>query len=78
MSGSGRKVVATVAEAVKGTIADMSKNRRGYTDVQGAPRFPIKLPVAFKSAVNQGWGEENASAMIKALELQGNVRVGHN
>ena len=54
MSGSGRKVVATVAEAVKGTIADMSKNRRGYTDVQGAPRFPIKLPVAFKSAVNQG------------------------
>jgi 3-hydroxyisobutyrate dehydrogenase-like beta-hydroxyacid dehydrogenase len=28
-----------------------------------------------KSAVNQGWGEENASAMIKALELEGNVRV---
>ena len=24
----------------------------GYTDVQGAPRFPIKLPVALKSAVN--------------------------
>jgi 3-hydroxyisobutyrate dehydrogenase-like beta-hydroxyacid dehydrogenase len=30
-----------------------------------------------KSAVNQGWGEENASAMIKALELQGNVQIGH-
>ena len=29
-----------------------------------------------KTAVNQGWGEENASAMIKALELEGNVRVG--
>jgi 3-hydroxyisobutyrate dehydrogenase-like beta-hydroxyacid dehydrogenase len=30
-----------------------------------------------KSAVNQGWGEENASAMIKALEQQGNVQVGN-
>jgi 3-hydroxyisobutyrate dehydrogenase-like beta-hydroxyacid dehydrogenase len=29
-----------------------------------------------KTAVNQGWGEENASAMIKALELQGNVQIG--
>ena len=31
-----------------------------------------------KSAVNQGWGEENASAMIKALEQQGNVQVGRS
>jgi 3-hydroxyisobutyrate dehydrogenase-like beta-hydroxyacid dehydrogenase len=29
-----------------------------------------------KSAVNQGWGEENASAMIKAIELDGHVQVG--
>jgi 3-hydroxyisobutyrate dehydrogenase-like beta-hydroxyacid dehydrogenase len=29
-----------------------------------------------KSAVNQGWGDENASAMIKALEQQGNARIG--
>jgi 3-hydroxyisobutyrate dehydrogenase-like beta-hydroxyacid dehydrogenase len=29
-----------------------------------------------KTAVNQGWGEENASAMIKFLELQGNVQIG--
>jgi len=28
-----------------------------------------------KFAVNQGWGEENASAVIKALELEGNVQV---
>jgi 3-hydroxyisobutyrate dehydrogenase-like beta-hydroxyacid dehydrogenase len=43
--------------------------------------FPIPAGAAIrktiKSAVNQGRGEENASAMIKALELQGNVRVGH-
>ena len=42
-----------MSEATKGTFAEASKNRRGYTDVQGAPRFPIKLPVALKSAVNQ-------------------------
>jgi hypothetical protein len=87
VSGSGRKVVLTVSEAVKGTIADMSKNRRGYTDVQGAPRFPIKLPVAFKSAVNQGGaaGEivggktietENISANGVLFRMDADVPVG--
>jgi 3-hydroxyisobutyrate dehydrogenase-like beta-hydroxyacid dehydrogenase len=28
-----------------------------------------------KTALNHGWGEENASAMIKALELQGNTEI---
>jgi hypothetical protein len=42
-----------VSEPAKETVADVNRNRRGYTDVQGAPRFPIKLPVALKSAVNQ-------------------------
>src|ERR1700681_557517 len=50
---TGRKVVANVSEAAKETVAEVSKNRRGYTDVQGAPRFPIELPVGLKSAVNQ-------------------------
>ncbi len=49
MARTARKVVANVSEAVKGNIGDVSKNRRGYADVQGAPRFPIKLPVALKS-----------------------------
>src|SRR5271157_5448485 len=50
---TGRKVDANVSEAAKGTVAEVNRNRRGYTDVQGAPRFPIKLPVALKSAANQ-------------------------
>jgi hypothetical protein len=50
---TGRKVVANVSETAKGTVGDVGKNRKSYTDVQGAPRFPIKLPVAFKSAVSQ-------------------------
>lgn len=29
-----------------------------------------------KAAVNQGWGEENASALIKALEMEAGVTVG--
>src|ERR1700676_1358589 len=52
---TGKKVVANVSETAKETVAEVSKNRRGYTDMQGAPRFPIKMPVALKStsAVNQ-------------------------
>jgi hypothetical protein len=46
---TGRKVVANVSEIVKRAVVDVNKNRIGYTDVQGAPRFPIRLPVALKS-----------------------------
>ena len=41
-----------MSEAANEAVVDV-KNRRSYTEVQGAPRFPIKLPVALKSAVNQ-------------------------
>jgi PilZ domain len=67
---TGRKVVANVSEAAKETVAEVSKNRRGYTDVQGAPRFPIKLPVALKStsAVNQSGVTEGVSG--KTVETE--------
>ena len=58
---------------------------RGYTDVQGAPRFPIKLPVALKSAVNQ-WAAgrstektietENISANGVLFRMDADVPVG--
>jgi PilZ domain len=69
-AGAGRKVVANVSETVKGTIADVSKNRRGYTDVQGAPRFPIKLPVALKatSAFGQSSGAGEGLAGKTVIE----------
>jgi PilZ domain len=84
---TGRKVVPKVSEAAKGTVADVSKNRMGYTDVQGAPRFPIKLPVALKSAVNQsgvtGQGvtgktveTENISANGVLFRMDADVPVG--
>jgi hypothetical protein len=55
-----------VSEAAKGT-AEVSKNRRGYADVQGAPRFPIKLPVAFKSA---GIGSGAMGTNEKTIETE--------
>jgi hypothetical protein len=86
---TGRKVVANVSETAKETVPEVSKNRRGYTDVQGAPRFPIKLPVALKStsAVNQsgitGQGvsgktveTENISANGVLFRMDADVPVG--
>ena len=66
---TGRKVVANVSEAAKETVAEVTKNRRGYTDVQGAPRFPIKLPVALKSAVSQS-GVTGPGVMGKTVETE--------
>lgn len=87
MAGTGRKVILKVSEASKGTVADASKNRKGYADVQGAPRFPIKLPVALKSANNQAGvpgqaviGEtvetENISANGVLFRMDADVPVG--
>jgi PilZ domain len=67
---AGRKVVANVAETGKGTV----DGRRGYTDVQGAPRFPIKLPVALKSAISQsgvaGTGSAAKTIIEKTIETE--------
>ena len=75
-----------MSEAAKGTIADVSKSRKGYTDVQGAPRFPIKLPVALKSPSQAGVpgqaviGEtvetENISANGVLFRMDADVPVG--
>jgi len=75
-----------VSEAAKGS-AEVSKNRVGYSDVQGAQRFPIKLPVALKCPVNQmgntsydGAGKnietENISANGVLFRMDADVPVG--
>jgi PilZ domain len=57
-----------VSETVKGT-AEVGKSRSAYTDVQAAPRFPIRLPVAIKSA---GGGAAAAPALSneRAIETE--------
>jgi len=81
---TGRKVDAKVSETAKGTVAEVSRNRRGYTDVQGAPRFPIKLPVALKSTSAANQSEvagktvetENISANGVLFRMDADVPVG--
>jgi hypothetical protein len=70
MARTGKKVVANVSEIVKSAVGEASKNRTGYTDVQGAPRFPIKLPVALKSPFNQSMGTTNSSVTARAVETE--------
>ena len=40
-----------------------------YTDVQGAPRFPIRLPVALRSAVNLA-GMISQAGTAKTIETE--------
>ena len=73
----GRKVLATVSEATKETMTEVSKSRKGYTDVQGAPRFPIKLPVAFKSVAGGKTVEtDNISANGVLFHMDADVPEG--
>jgi hypothetical protein len=59
-----------VSETAKGTVGDVGKSRRGYSDVQGAPRFPIKLPVSLKSAVAQSGVLGHSGLVGKTIETE--------
>jgi hypothetical protein len=72
-----RKDVTTVSDAGKETMTEISKSRKGYTDVQGAPRFPIKLPIAFKSVAGEKTVEtDNISANGVLFHMDADVPVG--
>ena len=71
-----RKVVATVSDAGKQSVTDVSKNRKGYSDVQGAPRFPIKLPVSLKSGDGTTVETQNISANGVLFRMDADVPVG--
>jgi hypothetical protein len=64
----------TVSDAGKQSVTE-TKSHKGYTDVQGAPRFPIKLPVALKSG--EGTAEtQNISANGVLFRMDAEVPVG--
>lgn len=79
-AGITRKVVFTVSETGKESVAQGTKNSRGYADVQGAPRFPIKLPVALKSSATTGAQRmietENISANGVLFRMDADVPIG--
>jgi len=65
-----------VSDAGKQTVTEVSKIRKGYADVQGAPRFPIKLPVALKSGEATIAETQNISANGVLFRMDADVPVG--
>ena len=66
-----------MSNAGKETVTDLGKSRKGYTDVQGAARFPIKLPVALKAGAGGKTVEtENISANGVLFRMDADVPVG--
>lgn len=66
-----------MSDAGKETAGEVSKSRKGYTDVQGAARFPIKLPVALKSGASGKIAEtQNISANGVLFRMDADVPVG--
>ncbi len=66
-----------MSEASKESVVEPSKGRKAYTGVQGAPRFPIKLPVELKPGVAGNMVEtENISANGVLFRMDADMPVG--
>lgn len=58
-------------------MAELTKSRKHFTDVQGAPRFPIKLPVSLKTGASGKFAEtQNISANGVLFRMDADVPVG--
>jgi 3-hydroxyisobutyrate dehydrogenase-like beta-hydroxyacid dehydrogenase len=62
--------------ALKHLLKDANLIDRFAQDLNSPTPAVAAIRETIKSAVNQGWGDENASAVVKALEEQGNAQVG--
>jgi len=67
-----------VAQAKQFATVEADRGGKGYADVQAAPRFPIKLPVAMKStaAAVSVVETENISANGVLFQMDADVPVG--
>ncbi|MBD2771359.1 NAD(P)-dependent oxidoreductase [Iningainema tapete] len=61
--------------ALKNLLKDANLIARFAQDLNSPTPAAAIVRETIKVAVNQGWGEENASALIKALELEAGVTV---
>jgi hypothetical protein len=51
--------------------------RNGYTDVQGAPRFPLRLPISVKSESGASSAEtQNISANGVLFQMESDMPIG--
>ena len=58
-------------------MTEISKGRKHYSDMQSAPRFPLKLPVAVKSETGARVAEtENISANGVLFQVDADMPVG--
>lgn len=65
----------TPSFALKHMLKDANLIARFAQDLNSPTPAAAIVRETLKAAVNQGWGEENASALIKALELEAGVTV---
>lgn len=65
------------SETGKDVKTTLNPNRKRYTDMQGAARFPVKLPVAVKSdGGTQPAETQNISANGVLFEIDSDMPVG--
>jgi len=63
--------------ASKDAMTESSKSRKHYIDMQSAPRFPLRLPVAVKSETGAQAAEtENISANGVLFQVDAEMPVG--
>lgn len=77
-NGIGKTLVErdfTPSFALKHMLKDANLIARLAQDLNSPMPAAALVRETIKAAVNQGWGEENASALIKALELDAGVTV---
>jgi 3-hydroxyisobutyrate dehydrogenase-like beta-hydroxyacid dehydrogenase len=65
----------TPSFALKHMLKDSNLIARLAQDLNSPTPAAVAVRETIKAAVNQGWGEENASAFIKMLELEAGVAV---
>ena len=68
-----------MSETGKESVNQRNRNGKSYTDVQGAARFPIKLPVALKASAagaRQMIETENISANGVLFRMDADVPIG--
>lgn len=74
--GPGKKASNAVASDISKDVKTAT-NRKHYTDVQSAARFPVKLPIAVKSGADVRSAEtQNISANGVLFEVDADMPIG--
>jgi len=74
---SQRTDALATAPAATTDKADSKTTRAGYPDMQGATRFPIKLPISVKSTSGESRTEtENISANGVLFQMESDMPLG--